>query len=65
MSSVKKDTRKKVSLMVQLALLAALEVVLTLVYIPIGTINLNFGLVPIVVAALLYGPGYGALIGGV
>ena len=65
MSSVKKDTRKKVSLMVQLALLAALEVVLTLVYIPIGTINLNFGLVPIVVAAVLFGPGYGALIGGV
>ena len=61
----KKDTRKKVSLMVQLALLAALEVVLTLVYIPIGTINLNFGLVPIVVAAVLFGPGYGALIGGV
>ena len=65
MSSVKKDTRKKVSLMVQLALLAALEVVLTLVYIPIGTINLNFGLVPIVVAAVLFSPGYGALIGGV
>lgn len=65
MSSVKKDTRKKVTLMVQLALICALEVVLTLVYIPVGTINLNFGLVPIVIAGVLFGPGYGALVGGV
>lgn len=59
------NSHAKILRMVQLAFLAALEVVLMLVYIPVGTINLNFGLVPIVIAAVLFGPGYGAMIGGV
>lgn len=59
------DTRAKTLRMVQLAFLAALEVVLMLIYIPIGTINLNFGLVPIVIAGVLFGPVCGAMIGGV
>lgn len=59
------DTRAKTLRMVQLAFLAALEVVLMLIYIPIGTISLNFGLVPIVIAGVLFGPAYGAIIGGV
>lgn len=63
--SLIKDNSKKIERMVVLALLAALEVVLMLIYIPIGTINLNFGLVPIVIAAVFYGPAAGAVIGGV
>lgn len=59
------NAHAKVLRMVQLAFLAALEVVLMLIYIPIGTINLNFGLVPIVIAGVLFGPGCGAMIGGV
>ena len=51
--------------MVQLALLAAVEIILTLVYIPVGTINLNFGLVPIVIAGIFLTPLDGALIGAV
>ena len=51
--------------MVQLALLAAVEIILTLVYIPIGTINLNFGLVPIVIAGIFLSPLDGAAIGAV
>ena len=51
--------------MVQIALLAALEVILTLWYLPIGTINLNFGLVPIVIAGVCLSPLCGALIGTV
>ena len=57
------STRKKTLRMVQIALLMALEVVLTLLYIPVGTINLNFGLVPIVIAAIFLGPLAGMLIG--
>ena len=57
------STRGKTVRMVQIALLMALEVVLTLLYIPVGTINLNFGLVPIVIAAIFLGPIAGALIG--
>lgn len=57
------STREKTLRMVQIALLMALEVVLTLLYIPVGTINLNFGLVPIVIAAIFLGPIAGALIG--
>lgn len=59
------NTRAKTLRLVQLALLAALEVVLMLIYIPIGTINLNFGLVPIVIAGVFFGPVSGAVIGGV
>lgn len=51
--------------MVQTALLAAIEVILTLLYIPVGTINLNFGLVPIVIAGVFLSPISGAIIGGV
>ena len=57
------STHGKTLRMVQIALLMALEVVLTLLYIPVGTINLNFGLVPIVIAAIFLGPIAGALIG--
>lgn len=58
-------TREKTSRMVRIALLMALEVVLTLLYIPVGTINLNFGLIPIVIAAIFLGPGAGVIVGGV
>lgn len=51
--------------MVQTALLAAIEIILTLLYIPVGTINLNFGLVPIVIAGIFLSPISGAIIGGV
>lgn len=57
------STREKTLRMVQIALMMALEVVLTLLYIPVGTINLNFGLVPIVIAAIFLGPLAGMLIG--
>lgn len=58
-------SREKILKMVQLSLLAALEVLLTLLYIPVGAINMNFGLVPIVVAGVFLGPAAGAVIGGV
>lgn len=59
------STREKTLRMVRIALLMALEVVLTLLYIPtpISTINLNFGLVPIVIAAVFLGPLAGMLVG--
>jgi len=60
-----RSTHEKTLKMVQIAFLAAVEVVLTLLYIPIGTINLNFGLVPIVIAGILLGPAVGGLIGAV
>ncbi len=59
------NQREKTLRMVQIALLAALEVILTLWYLPIGTINLNFGLVPIVIAGVCLSPLCGALIGTV
>lgn len=59
------EKRAKTLRMVQTALLAAIEVILTLLYIPVGTINLNFGLVPIVIAGIFLSPLSGALIGGV
>lgn len=63
--SLVKDNSKKIERMVVLAFLAALEVVLMLFPISVGTISLNFGLVPIVIAAVFYGPLAGAVIGGV
>lgn len=59
------STRKETLRMVQIALFMALEVVLALLYIPtpISTINLNFGLIPIVIAAIFLGPLSGMLIG--
>ncbi len=59
------DKREKTLRMVQIALLAAVEVILTLWYIPLGAINLNFGLVPIVIAGVCLSPLCGALIGTV
>ena len=64
-SNVLAEKRAKTLRMVQTALLAAIEVILTLLYIPVGTINLNFGLVPIVIAGIFLSPLSGALIGGV
>lgn len=58
-----RSTHEKTLRMVRIALLMALEVVLTLLYIPIGTLNLNFGLVPIVVAAIFMGPIAGGIVG--
>ena len=64
-TNIMAEKRATILRMVQIALLAAIEVVLTLLYIPIGTINLNFGLVPIVIAAVCLSPISGALIGAV
>jgi len=64
-SNLLAEKRAKTLRMVQTALLAAIEVILTLLYIPVGTINLNFGLVPIVIAGIFISPLCGALIGGV
>lgn len=61
--SLAKDNSKKIERMVVLAFLAALEVILMLFPISVGTISLNFGLVPIVIAAVFYGPAAGAAIG--
>ena len=60
-----KFSHAKILKMVQIAFLAAVEVVLTLLYIPVGTINLNFGLVPIVIAGVFLGPAAGGIIGAV
>lgn len=57
------NSHAKILKMVQIAFLAAVEIVLTLLYIPVGTINLNFGLVPIVIAGVFLGPITGGLIG--
>ncbi len=62
-TNVMAEKKARTLRMVQTALLAALEVALTLLVIPIGTINLNFGLVPIVIAGVFLSPLAGALIG--
>lgn len=59
------NSHAKILKMVQIAFFAAVEIVLTLLYIPVGTINLNFGLVPIVIAGVFLGPITGGLIGAV
>ena len=64
-SNVLAEKRAKIRRMVRLALFVAIEVILTLLYIPAGTINLNFGLVPIVIAAVFISPMSGAFIGAV
>lgn len=58
---------KKIIRMVQVAMLAAIIVVLQLLsyVIKIGTFNLSLVLIPIVVGAILYGPKTGAFLGGV
>lgn len=60
-----RSAHEKTLKMVRIAFLAAVEVILTLIVIPIGTINLNFGLVPIVIAGIMLGPAVGCLIGAV
>lgn len=62
-SNVLAKRRANTLRMVQTALFAALEVILTLVTIQVGTINMNFGLVPIVLAGIFLSPLSGALIG--
>jgi len=57
--------KQKITRMVLTAFLAAIEVILTLIYIPAGVINLNFGLVPIIIAGIFLGPLSGAIIGTV
>ena len=63
MSNVKKNTLK----LVQLALLSGLIILLQLYFvIPLpGSLTLSLVLVPIVVGAVLFGAGSGALLGGV
>ncbi|MBE6725514.1 MAG: hypothetical protein E7576_10045 [Ruminococcaceae bacterium] len=57
-------SNKKILMMVQIALLGALAVVLSMFQIPIvAGLSLNFALVPIVIAAVAIGPGAGCLIG--
>ncbi len=58
---------KNIIRMVQVAMLAAIIVVLQLLsyVIKIGTFNLSLVLIPIVVGAILYGPKTGAFLGGV
>ena len=53
----------KVVKMVSLALIAAIEVILTLFPIQVGTISLNLGLTPIIIAAIIFGPVEGCAIG--
>lgn len=62
MSTVKQKTMR----LVQLALLSAIIILLQQIVIPLpGGLSLSLVLVPIVVGAVLYGPGAGALLGGV
>ena len=63
MSNVKQNTVR----LAQLALLSGLIILLQTVFvIPLpGSLTLSLVLVPIVVGAVLYGPGAGALLGGV
>lgn len=64
-TNVMAEKKQKTLRMVQTALLAALEIALTLLVIPVGAINLNFGLVPIVIAGVFLSPLTGAFIGAV
>jgi uncharacterized membrane protein len=59
-------TNRKILRMVELAMLAAIIVVLQQIVIPLpGGLTLSLVLVPIVVGAVLFGPAAGALLGGV
>ena len=62
-----KNTQANILRLVELALLAALIVLLqTVIVIPLpGSLTLSLVLVPIVVGAILFGPASGALLGGV
>ena len=58
------NSNKKILTMVQIALLGAVAVVLSMFQIPIvAGLSLNFALVPIVIAAVTIGPGAGCFIG--
>jgi len=62
MSTIKRKTLR----LVQLALLSAIIILLQQIVIPLpGGLTLSLVLVPIVVGAVLFGPGAGALLGGV
>lgn len=64
MQTKKMDVR----LLAQLALLAAIEIVMKLVglgSVPVGPLYMSFLTVPIAVGAMLMGPGAGAVLGGV
>lgn len=59
-------TNRKILRMVELALLAAIIVVLQQIVIPLpGGLTLSLVLIPIVVGAVLFGPAAGAILGGV
>ncbi len=59
-------TNQKILRMVELALLAAIIVVLQQIVIPLpGGLTLSLVLIPIVVGAVLFGPAAGAILGGV
>ncbi len=59
-------TNQKILRMVELAMLAAIIVVLQQIVIPLpGGLTLSLVLIPIVVGAVLFGPAAGAILGGV
>lgn len=61
-------SRQKVSRMVQLALFSAIILVMAftpLGYLKIGVLSITFITIPVVVGAILLGPGAGAFLGGV
>ena len=59
-------TKQQILRMVELAMLAAIIVVLQQIVIPLpGGLTLSLVLVPIVVGAVLFGPAAGAILGGV
>ncbi len=59
-------TNQKILRMVELAMLAAIIVVLQQIVIPLpGGLTLSLVLIPIVIGAVMFGPAAGALLGGV
>lgn len=59
------NNKKKIQMLVGVALLTALVVVFQLIgnYVVIGTINITLALIPIAVGAILYGPLVGGFLG--
>ncbi len=61
-----KTTNKKLHDMVGTAILAAIVVMLqAFIVIPLGAFSITLTLVPIIIGAIIYGPGAGAFLGGV
>lgn len=60
-----RSTHERTLKMVQIAFLAAVEIVLTFFNFNIGGVSMNFGLVPIVIAGTILGPMAGIIIGAV